>query len=34
MLRDLYERIIIWYEIRRAHKRYMRYKNLQGGQDD
>lgn len=34
MLRDLYERFILWWEIRRAHRKYTRYKNLDGGQDD
>lgn len=33
MLRDLYERIILWWEIRRAHRNYTIYKNLEG-QDD
>lgn len=33
MLRDLYERIILWYEIRRAHRNYMRYKNLEPSDD-
>src|SRR5699024_11957621 len=29
MMRDLYERIILWYEIRRARRKYMQYKNLE-----
>ena len=32
MIRNLYERIIIWRHTRRKHK-HMKYKNL-GGQDD
>lgn len=31
MLSDLYERIILWYETRRAHRKY---RKLNGGQDD
>jgi hypothetical protein len=33
MLRDLYERIVLWFEFRRAYRRYTRYQNLEG-QDD